>query len=263
MADRGKSVESPPNSGFDYDAELRRYQSRLREAIDVSPGDSVLDIGCGAGQTTREAARLASSALGVDTSPAMVARARRLAAAEELRNVRFEQADARVHPFPPEHFTLGISRFGTMFFTDPVEAFTNIRRALRPGARLVQLVWQDRDRQEWATAIHRALGPAPVTAATANPFSLADPTTVDSVLTAAGFTDIHITEVCEPVFYGPDTDTAVDAVLTLRMASDPLTRLDTDDTKQAVDRLRTVIAEHTTADGVWFDSRTWLITARR
>jgi ubiquinone/menaquinone biosynthesis C-methylase UbiE len=250
---------------FDYDAELRRYQRRLREVIDVSPGDIVLDIGCGTGQTTREAARLATrgSALGVDASSAMVARARRLAAVEEIRNVSFEQADAQVHPFPPEHFTLGVSRFGTMFFTDPVEAFTNIRRALRPGARLVQLVWQDRDRQEWATAIHRALGPAPVTAATANPFSLADPTTVDSVLTAAGFTDIHITEVCEPVFYGPDTDTAVNAVLTLRMASDPLTRLDTDDTKQAVDRLRTVIAEHTTADGVWFDSRTWLITARR
>jgi ubiquinone/menaquinone biosynthesis C-methylase UbiE len=100
MVDRGKSVEPPPNNVFDYDAELRRYQRRLREALDVSPDDSVLDIGCGAGQTTREAARLASSALGVDTSSVMVARARQLAAAEELHNMRFEQADARVHPFP-------------------------------------------------------------------------------------------------------------------------------------------------------------------
>jgi SAM-dependent methyltransferase len=247
---------------FDYDAELRRYQGRLREAIDVSADDIVLDIGCGTGQTTREAAQLATrgSALGVDASSAMVARARRLAAVEEIHNVSFEQADAQVHPFPPEQFTLGVSRFGTMFFTDPVEAFTNIRRALRPGARLVQLVWQDRDRQEWATAIQRALGPAPVTAA--DPFSLADPTRVDGILTAAGFIDIHLTEVREPVWYGADPDAAVDAVLTLRMASDPLTRLDTDETKQAVDRLRTVIAEHSTTDGVWFDSRTWLVTAR-
>jgi SAM-dependent methyltransferase len=130
MVDRGVAS---PSKEFDYDAELRRYQRRLREAIDVSPGDSVIDIGCGAGQTTREAARLAISALGVDTSPAMVARAQQLAAAEELHNVRFEQADAQVHPFPPETFTLGISRFGTMFFADPVEASPTSGARCGPG----------------------------------------------------------------------------------------------------------------------------------
>jgi SAM-dependent methyltransferase len=253
---------------FDYDAELRRYQRRLREAVDVRSGDNVLDIGCGAGQATREAAGLAGrgEALGIDTSSAMVARARSLAVAEGLRNVRFEQADAQVHPFPPEHFTLGISRFGTMFFTDPAEAFTNIGRALRPGARLVQLVWQDSGRQEWVAAIHRALtdgGPASVPAPAVDPFSLADPTVVDGVLTAAGFTDVHITDVREPVWYGPDPDAAANAVLALRMAREPLARLDADDTERALDRLRSVMTEHDTTDGVWFDSRAWLVTARR
>jgi SAM-dependent methyltransferase len=261
MVDRGVAS---PSKEFDYDAELRRYQRRLREAIDVSPGDSVIDIGCGAGQTTREAARLAIGALGVDTSPAMVARAQQLAAAEELHNVRFEQADAQVHPFPPETFTLGISRFGTMFFADPVDAFTNIGRALRPGARLVQLVWQDGDRQEWVAAIQGALagdGPRPVPAA--NAFSLSDPAVVDGVLTAAGFTDVRVTDVSEPVFYGPDPDAATDGVLALHIARDPLARYDADETERALDRLRSVMSEHNTTDGVWFDSSAWLITARR
>jgi SAM-dependent methyltransferase len=153
-----------------YDAELRLHNAHLRTAANIQPHDRVLDVGCGTGQTTREAARAAvyGSALGVDLSAPMLERARRLSDDAGLRNVTYVQADAQTHPFPPAHFDLCISRFGTMFFTDPVAAFTNIGRALRPGARLVQLVWQDHDRNEWATAIRDALtagtaAPAPTT----------------------------------------------------------------------------------------------------
>jgi len=252
MADRWTNV-------FDYDAELRRYHRRLLEAIDVRPDDSVLDIGCGAGQTTRDAARLATrgNALGVDVSSTMLARARELSA--EFGNVHFEQADAQTHPFPSMRFTLGISRFGTMFFADPVSAFTNIGRALRPEARLVQLVWQGSDQQEWVSSIQRAFGTG---APAVNPFSLADPAVIDDVLTAAGFTDIDIADVREPVWYGANPDAAAEAVLALRMASGALGSPDDDETKRALERLRTVMTEHNTPDGVWFDSRAWIITAR-
>jgi ubiquinone/menaquinone biosynthesis C-methylase UbiE len=140
---------------FDYDAELRRYHQQLRSVIDVGPSDRVLDIGCGSGQTTREVARAAvsGSALGVDVSARRLAEARRLSEAAGLHNVSFELGDAQIHPFPSAYFTLAISRFGTMFFADPVAAFTNIARALRPAAPLIQLVWQHRHRQERDAAI--------------------------------------------------------------------------------------------------------------
>lgn len=254
---------------FDYDSELARHHKRLMEALGVRPGDRVLDIGCGTGLTTRDAARAASpgTALGIDVSGPMLARARRQAEAEGLRNVDFVQGDAQEHAFPPEHFTSAVSRFGTMFFSDPVAAFANVGRALRPGARLVQLVWQAADRQEWHTAIRAALSrggasPAPASAAD-DPFSLAEPHVVADVLARAGFTAVELADVHEPVRYGPDAERALAAVLQLRMAKEWVAGLDAVSAERALDRLRGTLEAHDTGDGVWFDSRAWLVVARR
>ncbi|HEV7707709.1 MAG TPA: class I SAM-dependent methyltransferase [Asanoa sp.] len=246
---------------FDYDAELRRHNLRLRAAAAVGPHDRVLDIGCGGGQTTREAAEaaVAGSAVGVDISPRLLEQAR--ARSEGLANVTFQQADAQTHPFPPAHFDVCVSRFGTMFFADPVAAFTNIALALRTGARLVLLVWQDADGNEWSTVVRQALGTA--AKAGPNPFSLADRTATEGILTAAGFTGISFTDVREPVYYGPDTATAYDAILELQQPTGVLAALDPAAADQARQRLRAAVAAHETASGVTFDSRAWLITARR
>lgn len=252
---------------FDYDAELRRYNVRLRAAAEVGNADRVLDIGCGAGQTTRDAARSATAgrALGVDLSPPMIDHAQQLSEEEGVGNVQFELTDAQTHPFAPATFTVGLSRFGTMFFHDPVTAFTNIARALRPGARLVQLVWQDYDLQEWTVAIRQALtghqtSPAgPGHAA----FSLADPTVAAGVLTDAGFTAVEITDVREPVYYGPDATSARDALFDLGMVQESVADMDDAATARALDRLMDMISAHHTGEGVWFDSGAWLINARR
>jgi SAM-dependent methyltransferase len=250
---------------FDYDAELRLHNDLFRAAARVGPRDRVLDVGCGTGQSTREAARaaVAGSATGVDVSAPMLERARRLSEDQGLSNVTYQQADAQVHPFPPGHFDLCISRFGTMFFADPVAAFTNIGRALRPAARLVLLVWQDRDRNEWATAIRRAFTATSATPGGPDPFSLADPTVTGGILTAAGFAEVGFTDVHEPVYYGPDSAAAFDAVLRLWGFKDLLARLDAGAAEQARTRLRITLDDHATDGGVHFDSRAWIVTARR
>lgn len=272
--ERGGEPRQGPDRAelFDYEAELRRYNEHFRAAAGVGSHDRVLDIGCGTGQTTRDAARAAAagSALGVDVSAPMLARARELADEQGLANVTYLQADAQEHRFPAAYFDLCVSRFGTMFFADPVAAFTNIGRALRPAARLVLLVWQDRDRNEWASAIRESLtgaAAAPPAAAPSasgpNAFSLADQTGTEDILAAAGFTDVSFTDVHEPVYYGPDTATALDSVLRLLKFQDLLAGLDPTTADRARTRLHTTLAAHNTGDGVHFDSRAWIITARR
>lgn len=253
----------------DYDAELRLHNEVLRQACGVQRHDHVLDVGCGTGQTTREAARMASagSALGVDVSDPMIDRARELAQAEGLRNVTFEHADAQVHRFPREHFDVAISRFGTMFFDDLIAAFTNIGRAVRPAGRLVMMVWQDHERNEWDVDLRRSLGGTEGWVAMGSegpdPFSLADPATVEVILDAAGFADVTFTDVHEPVYYGPDVASALDWVRGFACTNEVLKRLDPASAARALERLRETLAAHASRSGVWFDSRAWIVTGRR
>ena len=252
-----------------YDAELRRHNEVLRRAGGVRRHDHVLDIGCGTGQTTRQAARTAQagSALGVDISAPAIERARELARAEGLRNVTFEHADAQAHRFPHERFHLAISRFGTMFFDDPGAAFANIGRALRPAGRLVMMVWQAHERNEWDVTIRQSLGaagePVAIPAGAPDPFSLADPPAVTKILEAAGFAGVAFTDVCEPVYYGPDVAAALGWVRGFACTSDVLKRLDPAAAARAGGRLREALAAHLSGDGVWFDSRAWIVTAHR
>jgi SAM-dependent methyltransferase len=257
-----------PRPPVDYDAELRRHNRVLRRACGVRRHDHVLDVGCGRGQTTRQAAHAATagSALGVDLSAPMIDRAHQLAQAQGLGNVGFQRADAAVHRFPPEQFDLAISRFGTMFFEDPAAAFANIGRALRPAGRLVMLVWQGHQQNQWDVEIHRSLqglgepvAPAPQGP---DPFPLANPTTVERILDAAGFAQVTFTDVHQPLYYGPDVAAALAWVRGFTCTNDALKRLDPAGAQRALQRLRETLAAHTGRDGIWFDSRAWIVTAR-
>jgi SAM-dependent methyltransferase len=260
------SVSSPDALDF-YDVELRAHHEHLRAAYGIRPGDAVLDIGCGTGLTTREAARAAAPGLvvGVDISEPMLERARRVTAAERLDNARYELGDAQVHRFEPAGFDVAISRFGTMFFSDPAAAFANIAAALRPAARLVMLVWQRQDKSEWAEAIDAALGDAArPTQPGADPFSLGDAGATARILEGAGFERIRFEDVHEPLLYGHDLDAAVAFVRGFKGPSAALARLSESEAARVVERLREVLAAHHSAErGVVFDSRSWLVTATR
>lgn len=253
---------------IDYDAELQLHDQHLRAAYGIQAANRVLDIGCGTGQTTREAARLASDgeAFGLDIDREMVARARELANRERVPNVRFEVGDAQAYPFRSGAFDVAISRFGTMFFNDPGEAFRNIARAIRAGGRLVMIVWQAHDRNEWAVALDEALDVAERGESSApgrDPFSLAEPTTVRRILAAAGFADSHFQDIDVPVFYGRNVDSALGFVSRFANVSDALSRSDPRLARAILARLRTILEVRASQSGVWLDSRAWIVTARR
>ena len=239
-----------------FDAEVRRQNERFRDAAAIRPGEDVLDVGCGTGESTREAA-LASGhgrVLGVDVSEVAIARAR------ELGEAAFEVADAQTHPFPPAAFDVVLSRFGAMFFADPPAAFANLARALRPGGRLVLLVWQERARNDWYRVLHDALAPGTTPPPSGPHFSLGERAHTEALLRGAGFGEIAFTEVHEPICYGPDAATACEFALGLQDVKELLAGQPARD--DAVARLRAAFTARETADGVLMDSRTWLVTAR-
>jgi SAM-dependent methyltransferase len=251
-----------------YDA-TDRYLAPVWDAeVTIAPTERVVDIGCGTGRPTRDAARKASagSVLGVDLSTRMLEEARRRSRLEGVTNVEYLRADAQAHPFDPGAHDLAISLFGGMFFNDTTAAFANIGRGLRPGGRLAMLSWQPFEKNEWLTLIWDTLAagreiPSPPSGVP-GPFGLADPDDVTKSLEDAGFVDVVMMPVLVPMWLGTDADDAWDFLSDfgpVRGLSEGL-----DDTTRAdvLARLRRAVAEHETDDGVAIGSASWLTTAR-
>ena len=252
-----------------FDAASAAFDASLLEAAGIGAADRVLDVGCGAGTSTRAAARAAPDGhvTGIDLSAPLLAEARRRSAAAGLTNTTFLQGDAQVHPFEPASFDVAVSRFGAMFFGDPVAAFTNLARALRPGGRLAMLSWQPLARNEWLLVLRRVLAagrPLPEPPGDApGPFGLSDAGHVRRVLAAAGFGSVRLAEVPGVARLGADAEDAFEFVSGLGLTRGLLGGLDDGARRAALDDLRAVLAEHATPDGVLFGATAWLVTARR
>lgn len=248
-----------------FDAGVARYLQPFLTAAAIEPTTHVLDVGCGNGLTTCEAARRAAAATGVDLSARMLDLARRRAAEAGLANVSFVQADVQVADLGEARYDRVISRNGVMFFGDPVAAFTNLGRALTPGGRMVLLVWQAMADNPWftafreAVAVGRDLPPPPPDGP--GPFALGDPDRVRALLTAAGFAEPELVGVREPMYYGPDVAAAERYVRVLNGGL--LGELDDAGRAEAGARLRATLEEHLGPDGVTYPSAMWIITASR
>ena len=248
-----------------FDRAIAGHDAAFQAAAAIQLTDRVLDVGCGTGQNTRDAALAArsGSALGVDLSAPMLEEARRRADAAGLTNCSFLQADAQIHPFEPASFDVAICRTAAMFFADRVAALANIGRALRPGGRLVLLTWQPQARNEWIEQIATALAagrPPQIPPPGAGPFALSEPGHIRAVLADAGFGDVDVVGSEAPFWFGADAAEASRFIAGLM--SWMLAELDDDGRSAALEALRATTAAHETALGVTFASATWLTTAR-
>ncbi|HEX9695116.1 MAG TPA: class I SAM-dependent methyltransferase [Actinomycetota bacterium] len=251
-----------------YNNANRAFTPLLMSAAAIAPGDRVLDVGCGCGQTTRLAALAAApggEAVGMDLSSQMLARGRERAAEEGIANVRFEQGDAQTYSFPAGAFDAAISRFGVMFFDDPDAAFANIGRALRTGGRLAMLVWRDFERNEWVKtllevfAAGRDLPPPPPNAP--SPFALADPERTTKIVAAAGFADVSLKEIDAGMWFGRTVDAAYESMMNLSVVRGLLTDVDDAARAAALTQAREELKKRQREDGVWFAASAWLIRA--
>ncbi len=252
-----------------YESSIATYVPVLIDAAAVEAADRVLDVGCGNGGSTCAAARAAPGghATGVDLSEPMISEARRRATSRRITNVTFEQGDAQVHPFAPATFDVVMSKFGAMFFADPVAAFTNLAGAVREGGRLAVLAWRPLAENEWIRTLREALEagrdlPMPPSG-TPGPFGLADPDRTRSFLTAAGFVDVALEARDEPFVAGTSVEDAMAFVGASNIATGLLADLDEGDRQRALATLRDALAAHVSPAGVVLGSAAWVITARR
>jgi ubiquinone/menaquinone biosynthesis C-methylase UbiE len=256
-----------------YDGMHADIAEQLVDRLAPMPGERILDVGAGTGTVSLAIAarvRPGGHVTALDVSPPMLVRAaERITGADQGHTVSVLLTDAQTHPFEPGTYDAVTSRFGVMFFDDPVAAFANLGRAVHSGGRLTVAVWQALELNEFLALPHavvaRHVENRPDPMATGNPFSLGDPAVMKQILGAAGWVDVALEPHTGTMLTGgPGTvDQAVDFSLgrghvaaTLHAASDA-TR------SEVRDDLRAEFAGRNDGEGVRLDYAVWIVTALR
>ncbi|QRX94766.1 class I SAM-dependent methyltransferase [Streptomyces noursei] len=246
------------------------FNEPLLDAAGITGDHQTLDLGCGSGQTTRLAALRAPQgrALGLDLSGPMLAEARARAEQEGIGNASFTQGDAQAHPFEAGAFDAAISRYGVMFFADPVAAFGNVCRALRPGGRLAFVCPADATLNDWVTAVAALRDFLPVgdfgRPGLPGMFSLAAPDRIRDVLTAAGFTGVTVNQSQAYGTWGHGAEDAAEFLLGTGPGRHLMEQADATARARAHRALTDRLRDHEAADGaVRLRSTSWLVTADR
>lgn len=238
----------------------------------VQPGERVIDVGCGCGDTAIELAHRVGEGgrvLGVDVSRPMLQVARERAAQAGLRQLSFDEADASVAPLPAGTDLL-YSRFGVMFFADPVAAFMHLHAALRPGGRLVFVCWRPPRDNGWAmaplVAARKVLGitPPPADPLAPGPFAFADGERTRAILAAAGFADIALQRVDAPIQLGSTPRAAAEGAVRVGPTARLVREAGAEHLPAILQGIERELAAHAAADGqVSLGGSTWLVSASR
>lgn len=251
------------------DRQLAPLGAAGMQALAAGPGESLIDIGCGCGQTSLELARRVGpegAVVGVDISQPMLEVARRRAAASPELTVRFREADVQTADLGESVFDAAFSRFGVMFFSDPAAAFANLGRSLRSGGRLAFVCWRPFADNPWmadplAAALPFIPTPTPTDPLAPGPFAFADADRVRTILIAAGFTGIDIRPHDTRVG-GGDVDQALQLALRVGPLGSVL-REDPSLVREVTAAVRRVLEDHLTPDGVLMRAAVWIVTAQR
>lgn len=256
------------------DERTAAYGEAAFAAVAPKPGEAVLDIGCGAGATSLELARAVGASghvIGVDVSEPLIGRARERAQASGLP-VEFRLADASAPLFAPHRFDLLFSRFGVMFFDDPVAAFTELRKTLKPDGRIAFACWQEPAKNDWyalpLNAIAGIVASEAVDTNAPGPFALSDPRRIERILTEAGFAQVELRAFDAPFYYGRgDTRAAmVEDALQQVFRVGPIQRLlaaQSDEVReQATVAIQAKLEDLTTEQGLAISGATWTVQAR-
>ena len=255
------------------DLMLEDFGSAAIAAAKAQPGEQVLDIGCGSGTTSFTLAQQVGPSghvLGVDISEQLVEIAR--AAIPDGTPIAFRCADAATAALPHGQFDLLFSRFGVMFFDDPVAAFAHMRSALKPGGRAAFICWRGAQENDWVrlpmAAIRDIVQPAPADPNAPGPFAFGDRQRLADILDAAGFTAIDIAPFDTALSYGrgASREAAVDDALDMAFQVGPLSRAladQSDDIRtRAADAVRAAFARRPGETSVLIDGAAWVVTAQ-
>ncbi|MFD4247347.1 class I SAM-dependent methyltransferase [Streptomyces sp. NPDC058525] len=279
MADFANTAQAEAWNGYEgaqwarsqdrWDAVNDGFNQPLLDAAAVAETDCVLDVGCGAGRTTRLAARRAGrgQALGLDLSGPMLAKARESAVREGVENVSFVQGDAQVQAFDAESFDAVISRYGMTFFADPAAAFANLHRALRPGGRLAFICAAEAEANQWLEALASLEAIVPLggfgKAGGPGMFSLTDPCRIRALVTAGGFTDVEVQRIEVPGKWGTDAADAAAFLLDSGPGRHLLSQVTPHQQAKARQALTDALGRYESDGAVWLRSSSWMVTALR
>ncbi len=254
----------------DLDAMIMPFGAAALKVAAPRPGQRVLDIGCGCGDTSIDLARIVGaegSVLGVDVSQPMLDVARARAAAEQISHLEFHGADASEVELPANHDLL-FSRFGVMFFYDPSKSFSQLRKALKAGGRCVFVCWRAPRNNPWAmTPLVAARAALNVTQAPADPhapgpFAFADADRLHGILSGAGFDTIDIQRVDAPVVLGATPRAAAESAARIGPVSRLLREVGTARLPEVIDAIELSLAALTAEGGqVSLGGSTWIVSA--